>query len=129
MNHTSVYTNLHAKLRRNRGSARLHACVECGNPAEQWAYDRKDPNEHTRVQVGNRTVTYSSDPSHYEPLCRPCHHERDKRPDDVCINGHKLEGDNVYVRPSGGKLCRTCKRETQRTWREANPGWREGVSA
>lgn len=126
MNHASTYTNLHSKLRRTRGSARLYTCAECGNQAAQWAYDRKDPDEHRGVQIGNRTVTYSPSVDHYEPLCIPCHHLRDSPPKDVCKRGHKIEGDNVYVRPNGGRLCR---RETQRAWREANPGWREGVYA
>ena len=128
MNLASAYQVLHQKLRRDQGRAVEHRCAECGNAAAQWAYDRQDPDEVV-ADVYGRTLTISLDPNHYEPLCRPCHHERDRRPDTHCINGHKLEGDNVYVRPSGGKLCRTCRRETQRAWREANPAWREGVKA
>jgi hypothetical protein len=36
-----------------------------------------------------------------------------------CKHGHPLTGANVRVRPTGGLLCVTCKRRTQRRyWRK-----------
>lgn len=32
---------------------------------------------------------------------------------DRCKNGHLLSGDNLYERPSGGRTCRQCVRDTQ----------------
>ncbi len=29
---------------------------------------------------------------------------------EVCKNGHRLEGEHLYVRPDGRKMCRTCQR-------------------
>lgn len=31
-----------------------------------------------------------------------------------CIHGHPLEGENLYVKPSGYRECRTCTRERDR---------------
>lgn len=31
-----------------------------------------------------------------------------------CKWGHPLSGDNLYLRPSGGRLCRQCNRATDR---------------
>lgn len=34
-----------------------------------------------------------------------------------CIHGHPLSGDNLIIRPSGVRLCRTCRTEqNQRGW-------------
>lgn len=35
-----------------------------------------------------------------------------------CANGHPFAGDNVRPRSDSGRLCLTCKRETQRRYRE-----------
>lgn len=34
-----------------------------------------------------------------------------------CINGHEFAGDNLRVDRTGRRICRTCKRETQRRLR------------
>lgn len=31
-----------------------------------------------------------------------------------CPHGHELSGDNLYVPPSGSRMCRTCRRERMR---------------
>lgn len=38
---------------------------------------------------------------------------------EVCRNGHRLEGEHLYVRRDGRKMCRTCGRERHRQWRAA----------
>ena len=44
-----------------------------------------------------------------------------------CRKGlHRLEGDNVDVRPSGGRVCRECRRIAHRKWRLLN---RDNVNA
>jgi hypothetical protein len=35
----------------------------------------------------------------------------------TCVNGHELEGDALYVRPSGGRACYQCHRELDRRQR------------
>lgn len=71
------YVSIHNRLRRVRGPARLLTCAECGKSAEQWAYDHLDPDERTGENSGRRTVRYSIDLDHYQPLCVPCHRTAD----------------------------------------------------
>ena len=40
-----------------------------------------------------------------------------------CKNGHELSGENVHIRPSGWRACRTCKRERAAAFYAANPGY------
>lgn len=35
-----------------------------------------------------------------------------------CINDHPLFGDNLYIDPSGHRVCRICNRMKQRRWKE-----------
>ena len=49
-----------------------------------------------------------------------------------CLQGHRLSGDNLYVRPDGERVCRTCRAERARRYRTkkkkgANPA--NGVDA
>jgi hypothetical protein len=65
------------RVERWRGKASQHRCVDCGKPAEQWAYNRADPNEIEKAvaQSSGRVsvVQWSADPDYYEPRCRRCH--------------------------------------------------------
>lgn len=62
------YAAIHDRVKRARGRARDHECVECGGPAAEWAYDNADPRELVAVWCGSE-VRYSTDPSHYLPMC------------------------------------------------------------
>lgn len=68
------YVGAHSRVRSKHGSAASHLCAHCGAQADDWAYDHADPNEKQ-----DRRGAYSPDPSHYFPLCRPCHRAYDKR--------------------------------------------------
>lgn len=72
------YAAIHKRLTRARGSARLHACVDCGGRAREWSYDNRDPHE-VRGQVGRFVCAYSLKLEHYEPRCTPCHRKFDFR--------------------------------------------------
>jgi hypothetical protein len=64
---------------------------------------------------------YSTDPGHYDNLCKTCHNKRDLGR-DRCREGHFVTGDNAYVYPiTGKKSCRTCirRRRRERSDREA----------
>jgi hypothetical protein len=63
------YGSAHDRVRRTRGSARRHACVDCGQPARQWSYNHADPNE----LLHKGRYPYSADPAMYEPRCISCH--------------------------------------------------------
>lgn len=67
-------------------------------------------------------------PDHMEPVTEQVNTLRGTGPSAInarkthCINGHPLEGDNLYLQ--GGKYgisrqCRICKRERLRRWRSA----------
>ena len=62
------YGTAHERIRKTRGSASDHRCSDCGGVAAQWAYDHEDPDER-HSDLGS----YSTDPSHYRPLCVSCH--------------------------------------------------------
>ena len=36
-----------------------------------------------------------------------------------CLRGHPLSGENLYLVPSGGRRCRTCKRDLNRGYEAA----------
>ena len=38
---------------------------------------------------------------------------------EVCIRGHSLSGDNLYVQPDGKRMCRECKRARKRAQNDA----------
>jgi hypothetical protein len=70
------YTGIHMRVRSLCGPATQHRCRHCGDGAEHWAYDHGDPNAH-RDDAGR---LYSTETSHYMPLCVPCHRELDGLP-------------------------------------------------
>jgi hypothetical protein len=43
----------------------------------------------------------------------------------TCVNGHELEGDTLYLRPTGGRACYQCHRELDRRQRREKAA-REG---
>jgi hypothetical protein len=74
------YENAHSRLRRDRGPASAHSCVDCGGAAQDWSYDHADPNERQSADG-----PYSQSQDHYQPRCRKCHylldHEARPAPD------------------------------------------------
>lgn len=64
-----TYRTAHNRVERERGPARLHACVDCGLGAEHWSYNHTDDRE----KISDSGQPYSTDPSHYSPRCVPCH--------------------------------------------------------
>ena len=64
----ATYQAMHQRVRKARGNAAQHICVDCGAPALHWSYDRNDPDERTDVEG-----PYSVKIEHYEPRCVPCH--------------------------------------------------------
>lgn len=105
-----LYSGVHIRLRRLLGSARNHRCVTCGDPALNWAYDHKDPDER-QSEFG----PYSLDPSHYRPMCARCHKRFDLTLKTHCFRGHEFTAENTYVvRTTGHRQCRECRRIRRR---------------
>lgn len=69
------YGGMHQRIQRSLGSAREYRCVECGGAAAEWAYDHLDPSERTSPEG-----PYSTDLSHYRPMCHRCHRLMDENP-------------------------------------------------
>lgn len=62
------YSAAHARCETDRGPAKSHQCIDCGQQAQHWSYDHTDP--HGRTDSG---YAYSLDPTHYSPRCVSCH--------------------------------------------------------
>lgn len=77
-----TWATVHGRLRRSRGSAKDHRCIDCGKPAAEWSYDGSDPDELIGEHCG-RVMAYSVDPDRYQPRCKPCHRAYDRRPQTV----------------------------------------------
>lgn len=72
------YATAHHRVRSDRGSARLHACIDgCGNPALHWSYNYGDPNELIGQDGAGKGCKYSLNTNHYEPRCALCHRRYD----------------------------------------------------
>jgi hypothetical protein len=75
MREVPTYSALHQRLRRERGRAQDHRCVEpgCEAQATQWGYLYGDP---APIREGGRT--YSLDLAEYAPFCRAHHDALDR---------------------------------------------------
>lgn len=69
---TMTYNSVHQRLRRVRGRAAEHPCVDCSGPAYDWSLSATP----THVTEGGRG--YSTDLDDYEPRCRSCHRAQEK---------------------------------------------------
>lgn len=67
------YFAIHQRLRYQRGPARTHVCVDCGNHARQWSYQRTGGPSQRESPEG----PYSVDLDDYVPRCVPCHKKFD----------------------------------------------------
>jgi hypothetical protein len=78
-----TYSAVHHRCRHIWGRVQQYPCLDCGRPAEEWAYDGKDPTElyAERTDWGKRKsiVPYSRFPEFYMPMCKACHKRRDMR--------------------------------------------------
>jgi len=81
-----TYIGAHARVRRARGSARNHLCVDCGERADEWSYDGGSPVEIRGLVPTSkggktyvRSMAWSPDPADYSPRCRADHREHDGR--------------------------------------------------
>lgn len=73
------YVAAHARVRRARGKASDHNCVDCFHRADDWSYiggchrELTELRQDTRKAQPAREVTYSPDPEMYAARCRSCH--------------------------------------------------------
>lgn len=63
------YQAVHQRLRRVRGNAREHQCVDCSEDASQWSYSELGGCWARMSEEG----PYSVDLDDYKPRCASCH--------------------------------------------------------
>jgi len=73
----ATYTAAHERVRRERGRAKEHACVDCGDQAAEWSYVGNAPDERKAVR-GRSICAYSPSPEYYSPRCCKCHRAHDR---------------------------------------------------
>lgn len=78
-----TYSAAHHRCRQIWGPVQQYPCLDCGKPAEEWAYDGNDPTElyveKTDWEKRKSIVPYSRFPEFYMPMCKACHKRRDMR--------------------------------------------------
>lgn len=83
------YPAAHARLRADRGPAKNHPCVACGEQAAHWSYNHDDPEEmYYDDPWSNSILAYSAQQDSYSPRCVPCHKRFDL--DKINSNGSTL---------------------------------------
>lgn len=109
------YPAAHCRVSVAFGKAKEHACVDCGEQAQEWSYDGLDPDEwwDIWVQPKFKVMRYSLDLDRYQPRCQPCHSRFDSP--THCQRGHEWTPENTRIRPSDSRrVCRACEREREK---------------
>lgn len=74
----------------------------------------------TRKQIHHICENRSCvNPEHLAAISPKTHVRFAHPPKEVCKQGHKLVGSNLYLDPRGGRQCKTCRRESLRKFRAA----------
>lgn len=79
------YSAAHSRVRRIHGSASLHSCSDCGEPAYHWSYDHMDADEMYHEYKPGTFAAYSAKPEHYSARCVPCHKRYDLDRNDSAL--------------------------------------------
>jgi hypothetical protein len=68
-----TYEQMHSGLHWAFGRAKDYVCIECGQQAEDWAY------QYTSIdpQIDTKNRVYSESFDDYAPMCRSCHRRFD----------------------------------------------------
>jgi hypothetical protein len=61
-----MYGSARARLRKQRGRAQEHRCVECGEPADVYVYK---PRRNAQTYIDPRGTPFSLDVRDYAPMC------------------------------------------------------------
>lgn len=73
------YKEAHRRVKRARGSASTHRCVDCGGAALHWSYNHAAKDEKWGRHEDGILVPFSTNVEDYEPRCVPCHKRFDLR--------------------------------------------------
>lgn len=89
---TIKLSTAHYRVKRLWGKAAEYPCIECGQPAQEWAYDGTDPTQvygqgrHSR----NTWMFYSRFPEFYMPMCLSCHRSRDQSRAGIDLHAYRM---------------------------------------
>lgn len=104
------YSAVHQRLRLQLGPASRQVCVSCGRPASDWAYDHRA----RKVQFSSTGLPFTTDLSHYQPMCRVCHKAMDL---DFTPRTCDLDGCDRPFKARG-----LCSKHYQRALKESRRG-------
>lgn len=109
------------KCGRNTAYRMLHYWVErrLGKPGFCHHCKRTDKKYYDWSNISGK---YLKDVSDWRRLCRSCHMTLDghskKCRDGLCVKKlHPMKGDNLYVSPTSGTMCRQCKSQYGKDYR------------
>lgn len=71
------YKAVHLRLKRMRGKASAHVCVDCGGQAADWSYTGDSDTGLVSTEKGVEGLLYSTDLDAYVPRCKRCHKRHD----------------------------------------------------
>lgn len=71
------YRTAHKRVERAKGKASEHACMDCGQQAQDWSLRHDAPVTH-EGNNGGFSCRYSGNPDDYEPRCKACHATYDR---------------------------------------------------
>ncbi len=139
----SSYNHRHWLLRRDRGSASQHTCFFCGGQARDWAQVHGTDGENPWTDYVSlcRACHIRYDGSgHHQPHTKQARQKmsesqrlayaegRRTRQNNrnagmtQCPAGHDYTEDNTYIAPDGSRVCKKCRRENARRWRQGREG-------
>lgn len=98
------------------------------SPAHRVVYELLKAPIPSGLDIDHRCRnTYCVNPDHLEPVTPRENTLRGFGPSSLnakkteCPKGHPLSGDNLYVKPDGRRVCRTCKSAEQQSRRKPWP--------
>ena len=96
----------------NYGGRGITMCAEWVNSFETFVRDvGARPSARYSIDRINNDGNYEPDNVRWATRSEQA---RNRRPVQVCKNGHPFD----YIKPSGQRCCRQCKRELLRAWRK-----------
>lgn len=95
---------------------------KCSEGAHRWIYEQVVGKIPHGLHLDHLCRVRSCvNPAHLEPVTQKENNLRGFGAAGLnarkthCLRGHILSGDNLQIRPDGGRTCRKCRRDSRRT--------------